>query len=199
MKSSRVGARAVLIAAAIACTLLAPLVFYAAVRQAAGNSSLAPTLLRDFLLEARTAFIPATVLLLAIVITVTVLVAHLVISPLQDLRHRLNLLTREAQRSNVIGGFAEHADLEDTVTRHFQEAEAREEALLRTRLELEYLLAFGAEGLVHITADGRFGYQNPAARRLLRLPSHVTGQPFGGLVRDTGLRELIANALAGET
>ncbi|HEX2166705.1 MAG TPA: ATP-binding protein [Longimicrobiales bacterium] len=93
----------------------------------------------------------------------------------------------------------ELSDLVSAADRLAAHVSARDARITREGEEVAVLLDAISEGILQLDSDGRVMRANPAARRLLGLPSAEGGQPVATHIRHADLRRLLARAVAGNT
>lgn len=127
------------------------------------------------------------------------LMSHALARPLNNLAERVSRLG-EGEYSRVRRTRIVELDrLGVSFNRLAGQLRARVSELERERLETEALIDGAAEGVVIVSADGKVGRTNLAARRMLDLPEmddSEGGGLFGGLVRQPELRAAVEDALA---
>lgn len=92
---------------------------------------------------------------------------------------------------------AEIHALSSVIERLVGEFAERSAGLARDRDELALLVNGVSEGIIQVDGSGRVVRANPAARTMLNLPEHVSGEQVTALVRHTDLRALLERAGRG--
>jgi signal transduction histidine kinase len=116
---------------------------------------------------------------------------------LRGLRQYATDLTTGVVELPAEPGFSEHQIAAQAVNTLASELRSRLDGLRQERDQLGLLVEFGTEGLLQLNRAGRILHVNPAAARLLSLPTDARGQSIHTLIRNAELRDMLVATVRG--
>jgi two-component system phosphate regulon sensor histidine kinase PhoR len=123
-----------------------------------------------------------------------IIVSNQVTGTLRALSNELRASSTVAEKSSDM---PELQDLRRTMRKLTQDAELRAVAAGSAEQRFLSVLESITEGIIQVSASGRFVHVNSAAREMLNLPSDLTGQSVGSVIRHPELRLSIERAASG--
>ena len=128
---------------------------------------------------------------------VAVVIARLVVGPLQRIREAAQRLEETETTPDADSPIAEIQDMVRGIARTAGELRARNAREMRERSELATVVDAVSEGIVQVDAAGRIVRVNRAGRALLRLPGDAVGRTVASMVRNAALRRILARSGSG--